>query len=44
VKISQPKGGLAEPMAACNTSNIPIKTGSIPALIMYGLNMGDKCI
>ena len=31
VKISQPNGGVAEPMAACIIIKTPIKTGSIPA-------------
>jgi len=33
VKILHPKGGVAEPMAACSVTTIPKCMGSIPAII-----------
>lgn len=44
VNISQPKGGVAEPVNDCKVTIVPTKTGSIPSIITTGLNIGVKII
>src|SRR5690554_57150 len=40
VKISQPKGGVAEPIATCKVINTPTSTGSRPEAAIAGAKMG----
>ena len=42
VKMSHPNGGVALPIAACNTISVPKNTGSIPVITTYGWKIGES--
>ena len=42
VKISQPKGGVAEPIATCKVIIVPTKTGSKPTASTTGAKIGTN--
>ncbi len=40
VKMSQPNGGVAEPIAICSVASVPTSTGSMPADLTSGMKIG----
>ena len=40
--MSQPKGGVQEPMASCSVTIAPTSTGSIPAALTSGMKIGVR--
>ncbi len=42
VKMSQPKGGVAEPIATCIVTTVPTSTGSTPACAAAGAKIGVR--